>query len=106
MSDNNYKPMKGAHLVLNEKVCTFLLDSISKIDEYMDDNQVDEDPTTILKALEKEGWTAESDSFGQKRYTSMVYPVGPAGQVGELRVTVVLTKRGGLNVDIRPWGNY
>jgi hypothetical protein len=104
-SNNAYKPMKGAHLILNENILEFLRGKLSQIEQFYSDEQADEDAKAILDDLEASGWVRVKDKFGDKAYEYIVYPVGPSNGQGELRVGVALT-RSGLMLDIRPWGEY
>jgi len=98
--------MKGAHLVLNEEILEFLRGSLNDVDQAYSDAQNDQDPEYTIAELESwEGWTKEKDNFGTKVYAARVYPVN-GHEAGELRVTVVLNKKGALNLDIRVWGDY
>jgi len=99
------KPMKGAHLVLNDDILGFLQDALVEVSHAYGDDLADDAPHEVIDALEKNGWTKEQDSFGTKVYTARVYPVNGHEQ-GELRVTVVLTKQDMLMLDIRVWGDY
>jgi hypothetical protein len=94
-------PGKGAHLVLNEAVMTWLSAALSDVRSVYTDELHDETPEKVITGLLAEGgrslpWASEKDTFGNKAYTSMVY------KEGELRVTAVHNKRG-LSLDIREW---
>jgi hypothetical protein len=109
--DMTFKPMKGAHLVLNESILSWLqgrLDEVHEIGGYgeMDDN-VEQDVKALLDELLKVAdWYEVKDRFGRKVFASRPYAVsGQQEQRGELRVGVVLT-RGELMLDIRVWGVY
>ena len=104
-SDNKYRPMKGAHLILNENILEFLIRSLKQIDTAYSDEKADDNTKAIFDELYQMGWEEVEDKFGRKAYEYLIYPVGPAGGQGELRVTVVQTKQG-LMLDIRPWGLY
>lgn len=105
------KPLKGAHLVLNEKVLSFLTDALDDIEMNYSDAMHDERPGDVLKGLSMGGeglnceWGIEEDKFGKKCFTVAEY--GSDNGIGsELRVTVVLTKKNELKLDIRCWGEY
>jgi hypothetical protein len=96
-------PGKGAHLVLNEEILSYIQRALEDINDMYDDAQHDESPSLVIDGLLDEeathqcDWTEENDSFGRKAYASKQY------KEGELRITVVLTKRGELKLDIREW---
>jgi hypothetical protein len=99
-------PGKGIHLVLNEEVLHFVQKALGDVNVCFMDEANDESPGIVIDALTGDGdeqgemefeWTEENDSFGHKAITKMAY------KEGELRVTVVLTKRGMLALDIREW---
>lgn len=98
-------PGKGAHLVLNEEINGFVLTALSDIRVCYTDEIHDADPRLAIARLlsgsaENElelTWVEENDDFGRKAIASMAY------KSGELRVTVVLTKRNELKLDIREW---
>lgn len=97
-------PGKGAHLVLNEEVLNYVRGALEDInDVYYSDAQHDESPSLVIDALLDEEltheceWTEEIDSFGRKAYADKQY------KEGQLRITVVLTKRNELKLDIREW---
>jgi len=95
-------PGKGAHLVLNEEILNFINSCVLDVKACYTDEQHDKDPARVIAVLTDEDatdkpWTKEKDNFGHKAYRSMPY------KKGELRVTVVLTKRGELKFDVREW---
>jgi hypothetical protein len=100
-------PGKGAHLVLNESVLGFIRDALVEIEGYYSDGAHDADPQAVLNGLlslnettdrtDTFRWQEEDDNFGHK-----VFAVRPYKK-GELRITVVLTKRQELKLDIREW---
>jgi len=92
-------PAKGAHLELNDRYLAWLQERLVEIDEsYSDEDCEDKAFGPILDALlEYEGWTEEKDNFGRKVFASIGY------KAGELRITVVHTKRGEIKLDIREW---
>jgi hypothetical protein len=108
------KMMKGANLVLNEKVLQFIQEALTDISgdgneapAYSDD-LADENPTLVLKNLEDKGWERTMDRFGDKAVKSMPYPAStPALPTDELRITAVIDHRTKvLKLDIRPWGQW
>jgi hypothetical protein len=106
MASNENKPLKGAHLAVNEASLAFIVESLRVISTVMTDELIDDKPITIIQELEREhGWIRADDSFGKKAYVTTPFPCGN-GTDGELRIGVVLTKRGVFNVDIRGWGEY
>jgi hypothetical protein len=93
-------PGKGAHLVLNDEILGYVRNALEDISTCYSDEQHDESPSLVVDALlesEMNTWTEEIDSFGRKVYTDKQY------KEGELRITVVLTKRNELKLDIREW---
>jgi hypothetical protein len=104
-SNKALRPMKGAHLILNETVLEMLLRNLKQIEAVYSDELNDQNANGVLAALEEMGWTKVKDKFGTKVYEYLVYPVN-GHEAGELRVGVVLTSRGELMLDIRPWGEY
>jgi len=105
------KPMKGAHLVLNESILSWLQGRLDEAHEILGygcmDDKVEEDVKSLLDELTQvDGWHELKDRFGRKVFAARAYPIsGQQEQRGELRVGVVLT-RGELMLDIRPWGVY
>jgi hypothetical protein len=104
MSNQN-KPLKGAHLAINVASLNFLRTALEEISKVVTDAAIDDEPLKIIQAMEAAGWERADDSFGRKAYVTTPFPCG-SGTDGELRVGVVLTKRGVFNIDIRPWGEY
>ena len=109
------KPMKGCHVMINEKLIEFLQDTLGDLippvlggrqpAAYSDD-LCDRAPETVLSKLEDKGWTIENDKFGRKAYRAIQFPAStPPLPTDEFRVSVVLQK-GVLKLDIRPWGQY
>lgn len=98
------KPMKGAHLVLNEQVLGFVRGALDDLTQPYSDELHDKDPKVLIEFLSGTGWTIAKDKFGTKAYKGMTYAVN-GHEEGELRVGVVL-RNGGLSLDIRPWGEY
>jgi len=93
-------PGKGAHLVLNAEILEFVREALTTVDKYYSDEHHDNEPGIVIDDLLTEpGWSEEKDNFGRKAFTLMSY------KEGELRVTVVHTKRGELKLDIREWFN-
>jgi len=96
-------PGKGAHLVLNEEILDFVRGTLEDINGVYSDEQHDESPALVIDGLldgeimHENTWTEENDNFGRKAYASKHY------KEGELRITVVFTKRGELKLDIREW---
>lgn len=93
-------PGKGAHLVLNQEVLDFLRESLERIESGYSDEDHDENPAGVLDEIanaEDTPWTSSKDNFGTKLYAAMPY------KEGELRVTVVLTGKNELKLDIREW---
>ena len=106
-SNKALKPMKGAHLVLNEGILSFIRDALDLVDEFYSDERHDMDPETILTALEEQGWDVVKDRFGRKVYAARPYAqAGQQEQKAELRVGVVLTGKRELMLDVRVWGDY
>jgi hypothetical protein len=102
------KPLnKGAHLVLNQELLSWVQDTLAIINDAYTDEQNDEDPTVIIKKLvADQGFEIDRDSFGLKAYLATSYYINEHDP-GELRITIVLPKRTQvLMLDIRPWGNY
>jgi hypothetical protein len=105
------KPMKGAHLWVNERIACFIAAAIDEFQEaggYHElDHNIDEHAGEILdELLQVEGWHEVKDKFGRKVFKSMPYAItGQQEQKGELRVGIVLTSKG-LKIDIREWGKY
>jgi hypothetical protein len=100
-------PGKGAHLVLNEQILAFVQDTLAEVRGFYSDEAHDVDPQAVLNGLlslnettdrgDTFSWEEEKDNFGHKVLARMPY------KKGELRLTVVLTKRGELKLDIREW---
>jgi surface antigen len=106
------KPGKGLNLLVNEQIFSWQLSALETLQDAYEngaggDCAQDEDPKkvfdTIVSAL-KPGpehrdyqWHLEQDDFGQKLYCERPYPDGT------LRVTLVLTKKKELRLDIRAW---
>jgi len=94
-------PGKGAHLELNDRYLNWLQKVLEDIDIcYSDEDADDKAFDPILDSLlesEMNQWTEEKDNFGRKVYVAIPY------KEGELRVTVVHTKRGEIKLDIREW---
>jgi hypothetical protein len=126
--NDELKPGKGAHLVVNAEMLGFVRDTVQDIQEAYDeaggDPTYDELPKkffqtickTLLSAQRGEDtliaeraylaeWEVASDKFGDKLIAWTRYPDG------ECRVTLILTKPKGskgpeLKLDIRPWIEY
>lgn len=101
------KPGKGLHADLTEKNITFLQEALadlinpnlaSPVVTYSDTLH-DENPKQVVEhLLKRDGWEdGGKDDFGQKVYRSI------ETSKGELRFTVILTKKGELKLDIRTW---
>jgi hypothetical protein len=97
-------PGKGIHLVLNEEYRNFVARALEDIDQCYSDDMHDEDPQQVIMALTSGDedlalgkWGYEKDNFGVKAIARTPY------KNGELRVTVVLTNKGELKLDIREW---
>jgi len=91
-------PGKGAHLVLNEEILEFLMEALRIVNHDYTDALHDSEPGVVIDNLvAEEGWSEEKDNFGRKAFTHMKY------KEGELRVTVVHTKRDELKLDLREW---
>jgi len=91
-------PAKGAHLELNEKYLAWMQGRLIEIEAEYSDENADDDKDAVLDAmLEYEGWAEEKDNFGRKVFAATPY------KEGELRITVVHTKRGEIRLDIREW---
>lgn len=112
MSDN--KPMKGLHVMVNDRLIEFLQDAlydlvptaINNDETAYTDELNDQNPEQVLRNLEKKGWTRVDDRFGKKVYRAMPYPAStPPRPEDEIRVTIVLNK-GALKIDMRCWGEY
>lgn len=96
------QPGKGFFGIASEDTLAFLAEALREVTEAYEegggDAGHDEEPKNILKALlSTDGWTAENDRFGKKAFKSI--PVGE----GAYRVTLVLTAKGELKIDIRNW---
>jgi len=50
------------------------------------------------------GWTKEADSFGTKLYKELIWGAQPNGAKTKYRITVVLTPRGELKLDVHSRG--
>jgi len=109
--DETLKPLKGAHLILNESILSWIQGRLDEAHEILGygnmDEMVEQDVKGLLDdLLEVDGWYEVKDRFGRKVFSSRPYPIsGQQESKGELRVGVVLT-RGELMLDIRPWGVY
>jgi hypothetical protein len=96
-------PGKGAHLILNESVRDFVAQALADVGNVYSDQLHDANPMAVITLLSDPDdaprfkWVQEKDNFGTKAYVAMPY------RDGELRVTVVLTKKGELRLDIREW---
>jgi len=104
---SDLRPMKGAHLVMNEEVLLFIRESIGDILDNYTDAAHDESPADVIECIEAlpDRWTKVKDDFGTKVYKYMTYAVN-GHEDGELRVTVVLKKDNTLSLDIRVWSEY
>jgi hypothetical protein len=95
------KPLKGCHIVMQQRVMDFLCTTLEQVDKNYSDEMHEHKPKQVLDSLiSLHGWTREKDDFGDK-----AFKVLDAAE-GELRITVVLTKKGELKLDIRPWKVY
>jgi len=96
-------PGKGVHLVMNNKILTWVNACLEDVANCYDDTLHDSDPGQVLDNLlglvqeEYLPWVEEKDNFGRKAIRKMLY------KKGELRVTVILTKQNELRLDIREW---
>jgi len=106
------KPMRAGQFTLNADVLVFLKDAIDLLggtdmsDPIWDDDVADRAPQLILAELEKAGWTRYQDKYGDHAYTTTTYPASnPPRSTDVLRINVVSVK-GVLKLDIRPWGQY
>jgi hypothetical protein len=104
-------PGKGLSQVLTEEVITFLKEAIDEIDRFYTDEAHDEGPRAVLDQIMEDKrriwpagvdeepcvWQREKDSYGDKVFVQMPF------QEGALRVTLVLTKKDELRVDLRYW---
>lgn len=111
-SDQSLKPMKGAHLVCNDAILSFISAALDEIHEVggfnIFDDRLDagESKEILDELLEVEDWQELKDRFGRKVYKARPYAVvGQQEAKGELRVGVVVV-RDTLMVDIRVWGSY
>lgn len=94
------KPGKGLHSYINQEVLDFLMKNLAEVSQFYDDHQADEDSRVIFQALRSGAqpeWNYEDDSFGKKLW------IGIPHAQGELRFTIVLSKKGELKLDIRAW---
>src|SRR5207245_2649969 len=99
--NTDLKPGKGCHAVLNTAVVEFIIRAMDELAEIYTDERHDSDAKGVVADLARRpGWHAEKDNFGTKAILATSYPDG------EFRITVVLTKRGELKLDIRPWISY
>jgi len=107
-SNKDLKPFKGAHLVLNEDILSFIYEALAEVEEFYDDETHDMAPEKVTSVLgDVEGWTTVKDRFGTKVYKARPYAqAGQQEQKAELRVGVVLTGKRELMLDIRVWGSY
>lgn len=99
------RPLKGAHLTLNEEVLNWIRTVLDDMSEYYSDELADNRPGDILADLQQAGWKFEDDKFGMKVYKTVPYNAGPNVRNSVLRITVVMTKNKELKLDIRPWGD-
>jgi hypothetical protein len=92
-------PGKGAHLILNKYYLEWVTARLAEVEEqYPGDDEADADLELVQKRLVSEyGWIAEEDKFGKKVYMETMY------KEGTLRITVVVTSRANLMLDIREW---
>jgi hypothetical protein len=97
-------PGKGGFFgILNEDIVGWLKNTLDEVRDAYEiaggDEMHDSDPIKMLKELKglDADWKYVKDDFGRKMYNAI-----PAGN-GEYRVTVVLTNRNELKVDIRSW---
>lgn len=107
------KPMKGAHLFVNESILCFIGAAVDEIHEAGGFNgeidariDSDDEKGILDDLLQIDGWHEQKDRFGRKVFKARPYVVvGDQEMKGELRVGAVLT-RGQLMLDIRVWGEY
>jgi hypothetical protein len=91
-------PGKGSHLVLNEEYLGWMRSALDEVTEAYSDDLHDSAPDEVIKVLNRDyEWESVNDKFGKKVYKKIDY------KSGELRVTVVLTSKNELKLDIREW---
>jgi hypothetical protein len=115
------KPLRGAHLAINEAMHTFLLVALADIGCVYSDERNDVEPELVLDDLlehEFEGasdleWQETIDDFGRKVWAATPYDTGKgdaaeaARHPGEFRVGLVIPKnKDFIMIDIRAWGVY
>jgi hypothetical protein len=106
------KPGKGLHHTLTQEVLDFASRALENITDQYSDKIHDGSPKDVLDDLVDHGdfsiqpeegpdvqfrWEREKDDFGDKAFVEMPF------QEGALRITVVLTKKNELKLDIRSW---
>jgi len=96
-STSGLKPGKGVHIDLTQRNLNFLRSTLQHVAEIYSDELHDQKPKEILDYCKAAGFEFEEDNFGKKVFKRI------EASKGDLRLTIILTKKGELKLDIRTW---
>jgi hypothetical protein len=89
------KPGKGLRLNF-QPALSYILDEFDKLEKLAE--EFEGRPSAFMLALKENGWTYYEDKFGDCCYIE-----SSEGARDVFRITVVLTTKGELKLDLRNW---